>query len=99
MARQVKKVTRQDVEVVEIDPVESNAKPVETNAAPAEVVGNMNAKPVEASPVVGKPDTFKRIKCSRAGWIKMTVEEALEYQNQGILVGHDIKEGIGLLNE
>lgn len=42
---------------------------------------------------------FARIIPNYKRWIQMTAEEATEYEAQGLLVGYNADEGIGLIKE
>lgn len=93
MPRGIKK--NAEIDQMEIEPVKSNAEPVASNAEPVEVIGDMKAAPAKPDPMA--EGAFKRVKAPRKGWVKMTVKEMLEFQEQGILVGYDAAEGVGLL--
>ena len=89
--------------------VKAEAKPVskelktegiskaESNVPEIQVFGmNIERK---ANPDKNFEQAFKFVPCKKKGWISMTNEEALEYQEQGLLVGHDAINEIGLLKK
>jgi hypothetical protein len=73
-----------------------NSTQVIGGAQPLRVVGHLSGR------ITGHSGTLKRfmkIPVSTKGWVKMTNDEAIDYQKKGILIGHDPELMLGKLLE
>lgn len=67
-----------------------------------EIVGSLSSAKISSKDLKARKEEqnkFPKIPVDYSNWIEMTDEEALDYQRQGILVGHDTNQGIGLLKK
>jgi hypothetical protein len=87
--------------VVEMDEEELNK--IEATVVPekkVEVIGSLSKPKLSGKDITARKEAekhFPKIPVNYDDWVDMTDEEALDYQRQGILIGHDTNQGIGLL--
>lgn len=77
--------------------------------APSRVYNSVDGRPIKqfgnaASPRVGHQGTLKAFahiepNWEEDGWIEMTHEESLKYQDEKVLMGYDADKGLGLIRQ
>lgn len=73
------------------------ASPLESNVSQVQSVGAFNTEPAKQDSAMQK--VFKKIPVKKDGWIEMSEEDVVRYQEEGLLIGHDPETGLGLLRK
>lgn len=96
MAKQAQKENKEEKKADKALKTEGVSK-LESNVGETVNVGTKVEK--KAVPDKKISEAFKYVPVSKAGWIKMTPEEADEYTQKEMLVGYDPSCGMGLLKK
>ena len=96
MARGVRKVVNTQ------EMTEAELQQLEETTPKIQVVGSLAKVKLSGDDIRNRQEAslqWPKIKAPKDGWIKATMEEAAEYEKQGLLVGHDIEEAMVLIKK